>query len=245
MSLEPTDFIITIDSDDRSSKLLAEATQLKSLYFSSAIELERHFDKWKPHAVFIEISIALADNGLELLSKTRSAWPFAPVILMVKENDEDATATVLASGANDFIFKPINTSEVGARMRTRIAELAKKKSEELIHIGDLVLDLNHRVISNDNKQKRFLSPTEINIINCLIASQGTIVRREVMKKVCWGQIFVSDNALNRKLHEVRRTIKELSAEVNIRTLYGTGFILEVKNSKNLHDKKPHTFKKSA
>jgi DNA-binding winged helix-turn-helix (wHTH) protein len=49
-----------------------------------------------------------------------------------------------------------------------------------------------------------------------------------MKRKCWGQIYVSDNALNRKLHEVRRALKEISNVVSIRTLYGTGFVLEVK-----------------
>ena len=49
-----------------------------------------------------------------------------------------------------------------------------------------------------------------------------------MKRKCWGQIYVSDNALNRKLHEVRRALKEISQIVTIRTIYGTGFVLEVK-----------------
>jgi hypothetical protein len=64
-----------------------------------------------------------------------------------------------------------------------------------------------------------------------------------MKRRCWGQIFVSDNALNRKLHEVRRTIRDLSSQVNIRTLYGTGFMIEVSPAKS--SQAPESFKQSA
>jgi DNA-binding winged helix-turn-helix (wHTH) protein len=39
---------------------------------------------------------------------------------------------------------------------------------------------------------------------------------------------ITDNALNRKIYEVRRTLRKLSEDVNIRTIYGLGFELSVR-----------------
>ena len=165
------------------------------------------------------------------------------MIVVTGDRQDDAVSNALSKGADDFIFKPVNPKEVVARMQTRMADLARRQADEVHTIGDLVVDRAHRSILNSNKQQRFLSPTEMGLLNCLLSAQGTVVPREVMKRRCWGQIFVSDNALNRKLHEVRRILKDLSTQVNIRTLYGTGFMIEVAPLSG--ETSPDDFKKSA
>jgi len=245
MATDFTDYIITLDDDPMMSIILEKAVGKKSLYFASLAELEREIHNLKPLAMFVDLHLGLSENGLDILPKLKEKWPFSPIIVITGDHDDDAVGKALSGGADDFIYKPINPGEVLARMQTRVAELAKREAQEIVTLGDLVIDMVHRVITNQSKQQRFLSPTEMNLLGCLLAAQGTVVKREAMKRRCWGQIFVSDNALNRKLHEVRRNLKELSTQVNIRTLYGTGFILEVKNQKNQFDRKANHLKKTA
>ncbi len=243
MSLDTRSYFITLDHDVMMSALLEKAIGKKSIYFSSAKDLENKMVDLEPVAVFVDVQLGSFENGLDIIPKLKERWPFSPVIVVTGDRQDDAVSNALSKGADDFIFKPVNPKEVVARMQTRMADLARRQADEVHTIGDLIIDRAHRSILNSNKQQRFLSPTEMGLLNCLLSAQGTVVPREVMKRRCWGQIFVSDNALNRKLHEVRRIIKDLSTQVNIRTLYGTGFMIEV--SPLGASTSPEQFKESA
>lgn len=243
MAPEMGNYFITLDDDAMMSVLLERATGKKSVYFSSTKELELQMDELEPVALFVDVHLSSSENGLDILPKLKERWPFSPIIVVTGDRQDDAVANALSKGADDFVYKPVNPKEVVARMQTRMADLARRQAQEVVSIGDLTVDRAHRCVSNSNKQQRFLSPTEMGLLNCLLSAQGTVVPREVMKRRCWGQIFVSDNALNRKLHEVRRTIRDLSSQVNIRTLYGTGFMIEVSPRKS--DQASESMKQSA
>lgn len=231
---ERGDYIITIDDDPMMQKLIEKSTGKRSLLFTSLSEFEKQMPTLNPIALFVDVHLGTHENGLDILPKLKNKWPFAPIIVMTGDKQEDSVGDALAAGADDFINKPLNSKEVVARLQARLGELAKREAREVIEIGDIVIDKAHRVISNDNKAHRYLSPTELSLLTCLLDAKGTVVRREIMKRKCWGQIYVSDNALNRKLHEVRRALKEISNNVTIRTLYGTGFVLEVKENQETY-----------
>jgi DNA-binding response OmpR family regulator len=231
MNLGTDSYILTLDNDAIMSEILERATGKRSVHLSSIANLDQQIDLLHPIAVFIDVHLGSEESGLDALPRIKERWPFSPIIVVTGDRNDDALTNALARGADDFIYKPVNPKEVVARMQARMTELARLQAHEVITLGDLTIDVAHRSISNQNKQKRFLSPTEMGLLKCLLNAQGTVVRRDAMKQRCWGQIFVSDNALNRKLHEVRRTIKDLSSQVNIRTLYGTGFMIELKTMK--------------
>lgn len=228
------DYIITIDDDPMMQKLLEKATGIPSLLFTSLSDFESKIDTLHPVAIFVDVHIGTDENGIDILPKLKEQWPFSPIIVITGDQNESAIGDALAGGADDFIHKPINTKEVVARLQARLSELAKREAKQIVQIGDITLDKSHRIVSHATNGIRYLSPTELNLLNCLLDAKGTVVRRDAMKRQCWGQIYVSDNALNRKLHEVRRALKELSNSVSIRTIYGTGFVLEVKKNQEYY-----------
>lgn len=222
--------IIVIDDDPMINKIIGSATGKKTLHFTSTTSMLEQIESLDPLCMFLDIHLGMQENGLDILPNLKERWPFCPIIVVTGDKKDNTIGNALASGADDFIYKPIHPKELMARMQARLEELSRREARELIHIGDLVVDIAHRVVTNEeSKEQRYLSPTEMSLLTCLLNAHGTVVRREVMKRKCWGQIYVSDNALNRKLHEVRRSLKEISHLVNIRTIYGTGFIIEAKD----------------
>ncbi|MFK7822840.1 MAG: response regulator transcription factor [Oligoflexales bacterium] len=222
------EYIIVLDDDPMIEKIIGSATGKPTQNFDSIKSLESQVDSLNPIALFVDVHLGLKESGLDILPSLKIKWPFAPIIVITNDRDENAVGDALAAGADDFIYKPINAKELVARLQARLGELAKREAREVIKIGDVTVDTAHRVIANLDGHHRYLSPTEMNLLTCLLDAHGTVVRRDAMKRKCWGQIYVSDNALNRKLHEVRRALKEISQIVTIRTIYGTGFVLEVK-----------------
>lgn len=232
MSLEESsDYLVTLDDDPMIQKIIEGATGMESIHFTSIEALSEKIGSIEPVGMFIDVHLGSQQTGLDILPQLKQKWPFCPIIVITGDRAEDAVGNALASGADDFVYKPINPKELVARLQARMSELSKREAREVVRIGDVTVDIAHRVISNENGEQRFMSPTEMNLLTCLLDAKGTVVRREAMKRKCWGQIYVSDNALNRKLHEVRRALKEVSPRLNIRTLYGTGFVLEVKKQK--------------
>ena len=226
---EDPEYIIVLDDDPMVERIIGSATGKATKNFDSIKALETKVDSLNPIALFVDIHLGLQETGLDILPSLKIKWPFAPIVVITSDRDENAVGDALAAGADDFIYKPINAKELVARLQARLGELAKREAREVIKIADVTVDTAHRVIANSSGHHRYLSPTEMNLLTCLLDAHGTVVRRDAMKRKCWGQIYVSDNALNRKLHEVRRALKEISQVVAIRTIYGTGFVLEVKD----------------
>lgn len=219
--------IIVLDDDPMIEKLIAASTRKKTHLLTSAKEFQELPENLNVLSVFVDIHLGTNDNGLDLLQEIKARWPFCPVIVITGDQDDNLVGAALAAGADDFIQKPIKPKEMIARMQARMGEMAKRRGQAILQTGDISIDLVHRVISNPEGHQRYLSPTEMNLLRCLLDAHGTVVPRDIMKRKCWGQIYVSDNALNRKLHEVRQALKDISRSVSIKTIYGTGFSLKV------------------
>ena len=223
-------YVIVLDDDPMIERVISSATGKSTRSFSSIRSLEQQVESLNPIALFVDIHLGVQENGLDVLPVLRSKWPFAPIIVITGDTNDNSVGDALAAGADDFLYKPINTKELLARLQTRLGELAKREAQEILRFGDITVDKIHRMIVNEEGQHRFLSPTEMGLLTCLLDAHGTVVKRESLKRKCWGQVYVIDNALNRKLHEVRRSLKEISHQLRIRTIYGTGFAVEVKKS---------------
>ena len=224
--MRQTGHIIVLDPDPRILPLVKTITGRPSLSFPSALEFQAKWDEITPLAFFIDIKVDNCEEGLKSVPLLKERWPFCPTIVIADDPQVQLLSEALASGADDFISKPLKPKELLARLQSRLDNLAKRQFKEVEPIGDLVVDKTHRTLSG-KKETRHLSPTEMNLLLCLHHAKGTVVQRDTLKRRCWGQVYVSDNALNRKLHEVRRIVKELSPHVEIKTLYGVGFVLEV------------------
>lgn len=219
-------FTLVLDRDPVTAAQISAATGLAARHVDSLATVDWS-DENTPVALFIDQSFLVADTDDEpLVLRAKDAWPNTPVFV-VSGADESGLADALALGADDFLDKPMSSEDVGRRVSMRIAALARKAARETVRIGDMVIDTMQRSVSSPKGQK-FLSPTEIRLVVELAKAHGSVVHRDTLKTRCWPSSNVSDNALNRKLYEIRRRLKPLSEHINIRTVYGVGFVLEEK-----------------
>lgn len=220
-------YVITLDNDPDVHAAIAHATGLESKWFSSYEQLEAGA-ALDPVAVFIDVNLSVesSQNG-QLIPRLKDSWPLSPIILTTPRAESDELTEAMALGADDFIMKPILGTDLNQRFLVRKAALAKRAARETIMVGDMTIDTLQRSVST-TKGQRFLSPTEVKLLSELAKSRNNVVPRDALKSRCWPQMAVSDNALNRKLYEIRRRIKPLSEAINIRTIYGVGFIMEEK-----------------
>ncbi len=216
-------YTITVDDDPIVPRMIEAAVGIRTLEFASAKQMLAQTASLLPKAVFVDIHLD-GENGLTTLPEIRSRWPYVPILVVTADSTEERISEALAMGADDFILKPLRPIEVVARLQARLADQALKQASQNLAWGDLKLDQAQRVLHGP-KGERFLSPTELGLLAALIKGAGNTLERNLLKALCWEGLAVSDNALDRKVFEVRKAITEVGSDCVVRTTYGIGFAL--------------------
>jgi DNA-binding response OmpR family regulator len=224
MPLPSVPYTVTIDDDPMVAKIIEAALGTRTVSFAGTAEILEKGDTLSPQAIFVDVHLD-QENGLAALPRLREQYRYCPIIVITGDTGDQAISEALTLGADDFIMKPLRPREVVARLQARLADQALKQASQSLNYGDVQLDQVHRVLRGP-KGERFLSPTELNLLVALMRSAGTTLERAMLKNQCWDHIAVSDNALDRKVFEVRRALADVGSGCSIGTAYGVGFYLE-------------------
>lgn len=73
-----------------------------------------------------------------------------------------------------------------------------------------------------------LKAKEFKLLKCLFDNRNTIVRKETLFDVVWGDTYFSDGTLNVHIRKLREKLEDNPNEPKlIKTIWGTGYILEI------------------
>lgn len=217
-------YTVTLDDDPIVQFIIESACGIPTVYFGSVEELRSKMGELSPDAVFVDIHLKDGSSGLEAIPLIKSHWRFVPILVMTADSSEDCLGEALASGADDFIRKPLNSREILARVQARMLEQAKRLEAAQRQIGDVNVDCVHNIIGGQKKQ-RHLSKADLQLFLALADAHGTIVARDSLKRMGWGTINITDKALDRKIHIIRDALQDVSKNLRIDAVYGKGFRL--------------------
>ena len=163
-------------------------------------------------------------SGFEVLKRLRGRGSKMPVLILTANDDIDNRVKGLDLGADDYLSKPFNLAELEARVRALIRR-GQAGGSAIISVGKLQLDTTSRAATYNDASLN-LSARELAVLEILMLKAGKIVNKEQMlEKLCNFDEEISDNALEVYLHRVRKKL-ELS-DINIRTVRGLGYMLEI------------------
>ena len=217
-------YIVTLDDDPDIHRIIAAATGLPGKAYTSAHQLLKEADRLAPRAAFLDIHLGEELTGLDLVPKLREKWSGCPVLIITSDDREDTVVEALSTGADDCIRKPLQPAEILARFQARLRDVETRAAKQKVEYGDITVHLPHSRVESQ-RGERSLSPTEMNLLTALIQGAGSVVQRNALKRLCWGRIAVSESALDRKVFEVRKAVKELSETLEVKTIYGKGVAL--------------------
>jgi len=224
-------YSITLDDDPIIYKIISQMTGINSLPFHSCATLLKRSPSYDPIAIFVDVHLSYDECGLDAIPHLRKNWPYTPIIVITSDPSDILVSQALATGANDFIRKPINAQELNARLHARIAEMSTRQNIDEIKVGELVFSKSHHSIRHKDKVT-YLAKLEAQLFTILLENRGGLLTKDELKRRIWGSIAVSENTIDKKISRVRKALHEVSSDLVIGSIYGKGVSLQLNGIHN-------------
>lgn len=219
--------------------LLVEDDQRLGKLVKHMLEHEDHQVKWTTRgdealnlaSDFIYDVIILdwmipAMEGVTLCRHLRDQQYHKPIIMLTAKDAVADRVTGLDAGADDYLVKPFEFSELFARLRALARRGETPLQEEVIKIGNLVLNRTTRVVKRGEQQIQ-LTAREFQLLDLLVQNSGHVLPREVILDRIWGLgSEVSDNNLDAYIRLLRKKIDDPRGATLIQTIRGIGYKVE-------------------
>jgi DNA-binding response OmpR family regulator len=162
-------------------------------------------------------------DGMDVLRTWRARGEKLPVLLLTARDELADRVRGLDAGADDHLAKPFELPELLARLRA-LKRRADGRVQEMITVGELVLDLAGRELTHRGERVR-MSPRELALTQLLMQRAGRVVPKDsiVTTLSSWEADF-SGNSVEVYVHRLRKRFAELG--VVIKTVRGFGYVME-------------------
>ena len=165
-------------------------------------------------------------NGLEVLAKTRENNINTPVLMLTAKSEIEDKVAGLDAGADDYLAKPFATSELIARIKA-LGRRSEVYSDPVKKVGNVTLDSNRYELSADGKTVS-LTNKEYQLLELFITHPGFVFSTEHLMNKIWGLDSESDiDVVWTHIGFVRKKLKTVGANIEIKTIRGAGYSLEV------------------
>ncbi|MBK4734968.1 response regulator [Noviherbaspirillum pedocola] len=160
------------------------------------------------------------EDGMTLLARWRNAGYGLPVLVLTARDAVEDRVAGLRSGADDYLIKPFDLSELVARLHA-LQRRASGRSADLMRHGALCFDPASRQVTLHGEPVE-LSRRELLLLQALLHRPNHILSLEQLRQSLYGfEDNVESNAVNVHIHHLRRKLGPRIVE----TVRGLGFRL--------------------
>ncbi|MGI9365935.1 MAG: response regulator transcription factor [Rhizobiaceae bacterium] len=160
------------------------------------------------------LDLSLPDtDGLEVLREIRSQRFHMPVLILTARDELDDRITGLDFGADDYMTKPFEFSELEARVRALLRRVSMEKTS-LIQFGKIAFDLRNGQVSV-GEESVDLSARETMVLQALMLANGRLLSKaQLLESITNFDDDVSENAIEQYVSRLRRKLGEHGVSIN-------------------------------
>jgi two-component system OmpR family response regulator/two-component system response regulator QseB len=181
------------------------------------VAAERELTAGDYHAGVLDLGLPLKD-GMEVLQTLRAHKITTPILVLTARDAVPERIRGLDLGADDYVVKPVDLHELGARLRSLVRR-AHGQVQAGLQCGGVRLEPATRQVSLNGTEVA-LSTREFDLLHALMLGAGRVLSREQLEQQLYSWGFeVDSNAIEVHIHHLRR---KLGANV-IQTIRGVGY----------------------
>ena len=185
-----------------------------------ALELVRHYDY---DIVLLDLMLPDMD-GYEVVRRMRANRIEAPVIMLSGVTQSQAKVKAFSVGADDFITKPFDSTELVARMKA-IVRRSKGYSQPTLRIGSVQLNLESREVMVSGEPVH-LTGKEYAMLELMVLRKGTVLTKEAFLNHLYGGMDEPEvKIIDVFICKLRKKLAAAGAGELIGTVWGRGYMV--------------------
>ena len=224
--------VLVVDDDREivdSISIFLSGEGYKALKAYDGIEALEILSENEVHLMILDVMMPKLD-GIKTLMKLRESRN-VPVILLSAKSEDNDKIFGLTAGADDYVTKPFNPSELMARVRsqlrryTTLGSIGKQNGE--IVIDGLCVNTESRTVKVDGEDVR-LTPIEYKILELLVRNRGRVFSADDIYSNVWNeQNVVGDNTIAVHVRHIREKIEINPKEPKyLKVVWGIGYKID-------------------
>ena len=175
-----------------------------------------------PDIVLLDINMPDID-GLAVCEKIRD-YISCPILFLTARIETADKIKGFQVGADDYIVKPFDLDELGARVAAHIRRENRRQAQSTLRFfSDMVIDYSKREVSICG-EKITLSKKEFDIVELLSINAGQVFDRERIYDLVWGlEGDGNSDTIMEHIRKIRSKFTAVSSRSYIETVWGVGY----------------------
>lgn len=167
-------------------------------------------------------------NGFDILKEIRNEGIETKVIMLTAKSMLEDKLYGFERGSNDYLTKPFHMDELVARVNAQLRN-TNKIAKNTIEVGDLILNIDKAsLFCKTTNESIDIMGKEYLLLEYFMNNVNQVISREQIYNKIWGFDNNSEsNNLEAYLSFIRKKLRIIGSEVNIKAIRGLGYKLEV------------------
>jgi len=164
-------------------------------------------------------------NGFEVCRELRSQGLNVPILMLTARGEVRDRVTGLKTGADDYLTKPFDTSELLARIEALLRRAkGAPASTALYQFGTVQVNTRRREVSRDGEPVT-LSAKEYQLLCYLLERPGTVVSRDELLEQVWEyRVATNTRTVDVHLAQLRSKLEvDPKQPRHLLTVHGSGY----------------------
>lgn len=218
--------ILLVEDEPEMAEVLAEALghhHFLTDHAATLAEASEAIAQYSYDLVILDRQLPGGD-GIELIRSMRAAGKTYPVLVLSARGDITDKIMGLDEGADDYLAKPFDFSELLARIRALIRRPSALQ-DDVVTVGSLTFDHINGEASVNGTVIR-LTRRETLLLESMVRRFGRVVSREtLMSSVFSFNDQVQPNALDLHISRLRHKLTEAGSGLKINVVRGVGYFM--------------------
>lgn len=222
--------VLIIEDEQDLLDLIKRYLKKEGYLCEEAVTFKEGFKKinnYEYDCVIVDLNLPGGD-GMDLVKILRKENTQTGVIIISARESLDDRIAGLETGADDYLVKPFNLSELNARVKAVLRRKTNQISNEMT-FGDLSIFMDeHKVMVNDVELN--LTKKEFNILLYLARNKNRVVTKDSIAEHLWGDYMddaVSYDFIYAHVKNLRKKMVDSGCGDLLKTIYGIGYKFQV------------------